>query len=155
MPMKNNIKKNKIMMTNDTPSEEEKVTVCKQEEMVVTSYEYLGGVISNDGKIDREKKTKSIQNLQYNRKGGTKQTRNRRNYKELKNRQLNMFGHIKRMDLSRIVRKISEIGRETKRTRGKPRQHWLKEIEELGITRGLTAVKMRKMVKIEAHGKNG
>ena len=51
-------------------------------------------------------------------------------------KQLNSYGHVKRMSKDRLPRKCMEARMEGSRTRGRPRKIWMDRVKELGRKRG-------------------
>ena len=65
---------------------------------------------------------------------------------ELEEKQLNWYGHMKRMEKERLPRKIWEARTEGKRGRGRPRTTWLQSITNAGKTRNKTRKEMDRIV---------
>ncbi|KAI4456379.1 hypothetical protein MML48_8g00004976 [Holotrichia oblita] len=72
----------------------------------------------------------------------------------IKKKQLEWYGHVRRMKTSRITKKVMEARSLTTRRRGRPRRKWINQIQEIGRERGKTLEEMRLMLRNRREWKN-
>lgn len=215
LKMEINIDKTKVMIINENQDNNSNKDIkCKNKILErVTTYDYLGSIVTNDGKIDAEitnranKSTKvyyalnktilghrdidievkikihnvvtlpiityacenwtlrrmdeskinAIEMKHLRRIAGKTRwdkvknedirviTKQEPIIEKIKKKQLEWYGHVRRMKTGRITKKVMEARSLTTRRRGRPRRKWINQIQEIGREKGKTLEEMRLM----------
>ena len=90
--------------------------------------------IANKTRRDMERNTKIREDL------GVRPIR-----QDIEQKHLLWYGHLKRMERSRLPRKCLEARMEGSRARGRPRRSWIEDIEAAGRERNKTLAEMDRL----------
>ena len=110
-------------------------TTKTDQRITATEMKYLRRV-ANKTKWDRERNAKIRKDLKV-----------KPVVDMIKEKQLKWYGHVKRMNPQRIVKRSVEAREWGTRTRGRPRMTWLGNIEQYGREKGKTLSELDRMAK--------